>query len=249
LEELIEVCLHEGVDPKRGYALLLEHHGTCNAITTYESSVMRQPRSAQQAAAGLLVENVHRDLVAAVRSDIARQTGTEPSECTLRQLVAGIARILDNADQLRLALDLTEYGRRLHSQFQYKGEPPFEDVYESHALFLGALVGERVEEAVQFFQDKAHTLDPQMHGGGAVEVLVQLLERIGRPDPAIEVLLGFVDKQPQSASQAFPILLDLAQRSGKYDKLLQFCRDRNDLLGYATASLLQASVASSPQRL
>lgn len=268
LEELIEVCLHEGVDPQRGYGLLLERHGTCNAITTYESSVMRQSKTAQQAAAGLLVENVHRDLMASVRSDIARQTGTEPSESTLRELVADrdwlfgqysyhldtthlaatvrIARILDNERQLRLALDLTEYGRRLHSQFQYKGEPPFEDVYESHALFLGALVGERVEEAVQFFQDKAQTLDPRTHGGGPVEVLVQLLERIGRPEPAMAVLLKFVEQQPQSAPQAFPVLLELAQDSGKFDPLLAFCRDRNDLLGYATASLLQASDSSRP---
>ena len=41
VEELIEVCLHEGVDPARGYGLVLEHHGTCNAITTFESSVAR----------------------------------------------------------------------------------------------------------------------------------------------------------------------------------------------------------------
>lgn len=88
LDALIEVSLHEGVDPKRGYALVLEHHGTCNAITTYESVVVRQSTTAQQAAAGLLVEHVHGELLATVRADIAQQQGAEPKETTLKELVA-----------------------------------------------------------------------------------------------------------------------------------------------------------------
>src|SRR6478735_5027037 len=50
-EDLIDVCLHEGIDVGRGYGLVLERVGTCNAITTYDSSIARRPRGEQAPAA------------------------------------------------------------------------------------------------------------------------------------------------------------------------------------------------------
>ncbi len=262
LEELVEIALHEGVDPKRGYALVLKNHGTCNAITTYESVVARQSKEAQQAAAGLLLEHVHEELVATVRADIAQQQGAEPAETTLKELVADrdwlfgehsyhldtthlastvrFSRLLEDEAQLRLALDLTQYGRRLSSQFQYKGDQPFEDIYPSHAFYLGALLGEDVEAAIDYFRERAETLDPNEHGGSPVEAYVQLLDRLGRCDEAIAALLSFVQKQPDAASQAIPLMLELSQKSGNFDKLTAYCRDRGDVLGFATASLCAA---------
>ncbi|MEO8497412.1 MAG: hypothetical protein ABI614_20265 [Planctomycetota bacterium] len=265
LDALIEVALHEGVDPQRGYALVLEHHGTCNAITTYESVVARQSTAAQQAAAGLLVEHVHRELLATVRADIAQQQGSEPKEATLKELVADrdwlfgehsyhldtthlastvrFSRLLEDEAQLRLALDLTAYGRRLSAQFQYKGDPPFEDIYPSHAYYLGALLGEDIEAAIEYFRERAETLEPQQHGGLPVEAYVQLLDRLGRYEPAIEALLDFVQKQPEAASQAVPLMLELSQKAGKFDKLSAYCRQRGDVLGFATATLCSAAQA------
>src|SRR5687767_7454167 len=52
-EELIEICLHEGVDIGRGYGLVLERFGTCNAITQFDSAVVRRPRAEQAPAATL----------------------------------------------------------------------------------------------------------------------------------------------------------------------------------------------------
>ncbi|HUG71471.1 MAG TPA: hypothetical protein VMM76_27245 [Pirellulaceae bacterium] len=264
LDALIEVALHEGVDPKRGYALVLGHHGTCNAITTYESVVVRQSAAAQQAAAGLLVEHVHSELLATVRADIAQQQGAEPTEATLQELVANrdwlfgehsyhldtthlastvrFARLLDDEAQLRLALDLTAYGRRLSSQFQYKGDPPFEDIYPSHALFLGALLGQDVETAIDYFRERAESLDTREHGGLPVEAYVQLLDRLGRHELAIEALLDFVQKQPEFAPQAVPLMLELSQKAANFDKLIDYCRSRGDVLGYATAALCSAAM-------
>lgn len=263
IEALIEVALHEGVDPRRGYGLVLEHHGTCNAITTYESVVVRQDKAAQQAAAGLLVEHVHAELLATLRADIAQQQGSEPEEGTLKELVADrdwlfgqhsyhldtthlastvrFSRILEDEAQLRLALDLTAYGRRLSAQFQYKGDQPFEDIYPSHAFYLGALLGEDVDAAVDYFRERAETLDPAVHGGLPVEAYVQLLDRLGRYEAAIETLLDFVRKLPDAASQAVPLMLELSQKAGSFDKLSAYCRQRGDVLGYATAALCSAA--------
>ena len=264
LDALIEVALHEGVDPKRGYGLVLEHHGTCNAITTYESVVVRQSTAAQQAAAGLLVEHVHSELLATVRADIAQQQGTEPTEATLQELIANrdwlfgehsyhldtthlastvrYSRLLNDEAQLRLALDLTAYGRRLSSQFQYKGDPPFEDIYPSHALYLGALLGQSVDAAIDYFRERAESLDTREHGGLPVEAYVQLLDRLDRHELAIEALLDFVRKQPDAAPQAVALMLELSQKAGSFDKLADYCRSRGDVLGYATAALCSAAM-------
>ena len=86
-EDLIDVCLHEGIDIGRGYGLVLDRFGTCNAITTYDSSLSRRPRAEQAPAARLLLRAVHEDLVASVRADIARQEGKQPAEITLQDLV------------------------------------------------------------------------------------------------------------------------------------------------------------------
>jgi hypothetical protein len=266
LDALIEVALHEGVDPKRGYGLVLEHHGTCNAITTYESVVVRQSTAAQQAAAGLLVEHVHGELLASVRADIAQQQGSEPAEATLKELVADrdwlfgehsyhldtthlastvrFSRLLDDEAQLRLALDLTAYGRRLSSQFQYQGDQPFADIYPSHALYLGALLGEDVDAAIEYFRERAESLDPREHGGLPVEAYVQLLDRLGRYELAIDALLNFVQKQPDATSQAVPLMLELSQKAGNFDKLKAYCRNRKDILGFATATLCSARTQS-----
>lgn len=255
-DELVEVCLHEGVDVKRGFQLVLDHYGTCNAITNYESSVGRHARADQQTAAGLLVRHVHEELMKSVVADIGRQEGTEPRERTLRELVADrdwlfgeysyhidtthlastvrCSRILDDRELLALALDLTEYGRRLAKQFQYKGEEPFLDIYPSNALYLGALLGRDVDAAVKYFREKAETLSVEEHGSLPLETYVQLLDRVGRYREAIEALIRFAE-QGDRARQVIPLLHDLSGKLGDYAPAADFCRRHGELLGYATA--------------
>jgi hypothetical protein len=253
-EDLIDVCLHEGIDIGRGYGLVLERFGTCNAITTFDSSLARRPRNDQSPAAKLLLRQVHQDLVASVQADIARQEGNQPRETLLRDLAhdrdwlfqensyhldtthlaatVRIARALSEADDLRLALDITEYGRRLSEQFQYQGDEPFADLYPSHALYFQALVGENVEEAVGYFKAKAEMLDPQHHGYVAIETYVDLMTRLGRNQEAFEAATKFGVGSIQPLGNALP-LVELAERAGKVPELLAYCREKGDLLGFA----------------
>jgi hypothetical protein len=263
-EDLIDVCLHEGIDIGRGYGLVLERFGTCNAITTYDSSLARRPRAEQAPAARLLLKNVHEDLVASVKADIARQEGQQPRENTLRELVTDrdwlfqdnsyhldtthlaatvrIARALTNPDDLRLALDLTEYGRRLSKQFQYQGDEPFADMYPANALYFQALLGENVEEALAYFKTKADMLDPQYHGYAAVETYIDLLTRLGRHDEALAAAMEFGLGSIQPLGSA-PPLVELASRCGDFSSLLDHCRRKEDLLGF-TAALVQSASRS-----
>jgi hypothetical protein len=262
-DELVEVCLHEGVDVRRGFQLVLDHYGTCNAITTYESAVGRQSRPDQQAAAELLVRHVHRELQKSLVADIGRQEGTEPREQTLRELVADrdwlfgeysyhidtthlastvrCSRVIENKEVLELALDLTEYGRRLAKQFQYKGEEPFLDIYPSNALYLGALLGRNVDAAVSYFRDKAESLSVDEHGSLPIESFVQLLDRIGRYREAIDALIRFGD-QGDRAKQVIPLLHDLAGKLGDFSPVMDYCRRHGELLGFATALAASESV-------
>ncbi|MDX1945988.1 MAG: hypothetical protein SFU86_11375 [Pirellulaceae bacterium] len=255
-EELVEVCLHEGIDIGRGYGLVLDEFGTCNAITTYDNAVARRPRAEQVPAAQKLLRRVHGDLVGSVKSDIARQEGQQPTATTLGELVADrewlfqdnayhldtthlaatvrIARVLSNPADLRMALDLTEYGRRLSQQFQYQGDEPFAELYPASALYFQALLGENVDAALDYFRTKAEMLDPKYHGAAAIEAYVDLLNRVGRSAEALAAAVKFELGSIQPLGNA-PGLVDLAQKCGDYTAVIEHCRSKDDLLGFAAA--------------
>ncbi len=214
MQDLIEIGLHEGIAPALGYELVLKNYGTCNAITTFEGALIGRPKADQQAAAGLLLEHLHAELVANVRADIERQEGKPPAESTLAELVADrdwlfsennyhidtthlastirFARVLEDSRQLALAQDLTEYGRRLSKQFQFAGDEPFADVYPSHGLFFAAQRGEQVDEALAYFRDRAQQADLETQGTGPAEVYIALLARLARYDEAIDAAIELV---------------------------------------------------------
>lgn len=260
MEELVDVCLREGVDVARGFQLVLDNYGTCNAITTFEGEMPRHTRADQKIAASQLLRHLYKELLANLRTDIGRQEGQQPAETTLKALVADrpwlfqeltyhvdtthlaavvrFARLLDDRELLALALDLTEYGRRLHSQFQYPGDEPFTDNYPAHAKYFQVLLGQDLDESLAYFREKAQTCDPRHVGTAPIEIYVDLLSRTGRAGEAIEESIRLMPEGLSSQGLA-PSLLDLAQQSGQYDRVVDHCRGRADLLGF-TAALVRA---------
>jgi len=262
IDELVEVLLHEGIDIGRGFGLVLNNYGTCNAITTYDQAVGRRSRAEQTPAAKQLLHRVHSELLANVKGDVARQEGAQPRESTLKALVADrewlfadnayhldtthlaatvrIARVLTEPADLKLALDLTEYGSRLSQQFQYAGDEPFADTYPSHALYYSALLGENVDQALAYFRQKAEMIDSHYHGMAAIETYVDLLARLGRYDEAIEAAITLTPAEANTSGWG-PSLLELAGKAGSYDKVIDYCRQKGDLLGYTAAVVQSAS--------
>ena len=255
-EEIIEVAMREGVDIARGFRLVLENYGCCNAITTFDSEISRHGLLERQSAAAILVRALHRDLLANVARDISRQEGRTVTGNWLAELIADrpwlfgemsyhidtthlasvvrFARQLNDPELLRLALDLTEYGSRLHSQFQYPGDEPFSESYKASALFFKALLGENVGEALTYFRERAETLDIPHHGTAPAEYYVDLLSRIGRKQEALSEALRLLGDQPQLIGIA-PSFLELGRLAGDYSPIAEHCRARQDLLGFATA--------------
>jgi hypothetical protein len=258
LDEIVDVTLHAGVDPELGFSLVLQNYGTCNAITTFEQTMAGRALEVQQAAAAMLLRRVHQDLLTSVKADIAQQEGATPPQDTLADLVTQrdwlfaenayhidtthlaavvrFARLLNDPQLLRLALDLTEYGRRLGAQFQYRHDEPFADFYPAHALYFRALLGEATDEAIAYFRDKAETLEPKQHGALPAEVYIDLLARLGRSQDAVEATITLLPHDLPTHGFA-PPLFDLCRQSKRYDRLMEFCRQRDDLLGFACALL------------
>ncbi len=224
VDQFLEVLLHEGVDIGRGYALSLERNGTCNSITLFEQALAARPRADQQIAAKLLVEHVHRELLENLKRDIAQRQTHQPTAESCEALLAEcpellrdgayhldtshlastvrFARVLDDPQSLRLALDLTAYGRQLHPQYQYPGEEPFLDLYPASAAFFRALLGQQVDAGIRYFTQKADAVDQQQFGLVAVEVLIDLLSRCGRHEQA---LAAFAKRIPADArTMGFP---------------------------------------------
>ena len=254
-EQIIEVALYEGVHPRLGFELVLKNYGLCNAITTYDAQMQARSRSERAEVAALLLRQIHGDLLRSLREYLEKKQGKPPQETTIAALVADrdwlfddneyhidtshlaavvrFALVVDDPETLRLAADLTEYGRRLSAMFQYPGQEPFVDTYPAHALFFRALLGEQVDEALDFFRGRAEALADGDQGAWPAEVYVALLSRLGRIDEAFEAAAHFLAGARTSGFA--PSLLELAQRSGNYERLSEISRERGDLLGFMMA--------------
>lgn len=243
---LIEVAFHQGANPIKGFEWILRSYGACSAITSLEQSGPADP-TARVACVEKLVRHLHEQLVDNVRADVARRGQPQSAAgASLEAMVADrpwlfaedayhtdvshlstIVRwsvMATDPEVLRLALDLTEYGRRLSPRLQYDSAPPFEKTFEDHNVYLKALVGRDVDAAIEHFRAKLPA--PGAAGDGDPEstlpaqVLVNLLMRVGREDEAVEEATRHLLDVPDGML-ACPPIAELCQRSGRLDRLAE----------------------------
>jgi hypothetical protein len=101
LQEIVHVALWEGVDPALGISLVLRTQGTCNAITAYEQAVSRLPARRQEAAAGVLVRHLHREVAAALTADLADRGATVVDANAAMPAMPAIPSMLPLLERLR----------------------------------------------------------------------------------------------------------------------------------------------------
>jgi hypothetical protein len=154
-------------------------------------------------------------------------------------LIAVIRFALDlhDADALRLALEMCDYGAHLSAQFKYRVEPPFDDVYRDHAMYLKSLMGDDVDATIAHFRRKIADNDPTAGGTAPAQVLVALLVRLERYREAIEISLEHLS-DIAAEQLACPSVLQLCQLAGDFELLRKIARERGDLLGF-TAGLIK----------
>ncbi|TWT74765.1 hypothetical protein [Allorhodopirellula solitaria] len=157
--------------------------------------------------------------------------------------VVRFAVVLDDPELIAKALELCQYGRRLPADFQYPGQEPFVDFYPAHIAFFSALLGKDVDAALRLFEQKARTVDAGLHGSGAVETYIDLLDRIGRPSEALRAAMELFPAEVP-IGRVLPEMIEMAGRAAAAGdakiagELEQFCFDHGDLLGVAAVSEL-----------
>jgi len=257
VEPAIEIAFQEGVNPQRGFELILAYHGICRAISLFPHYPVRQGRDE---CLSLLVRTLHQELVASLKRALVQAEDGAPDTSHIPTLIEGrdwmfegtnyyvdtshvvsVLQIsLESADPATLAaaLEMAEYGKHLSPMFHYRGEPPFENVYDDHAMYLKAVLGQDVDIAVAHFRAKAAAADPEQAGTGAAQVLVGLLARLKRFGEAIEASLEFL-KDVRAQQMACPSVPQLCQMEGDAARMKQLARDRGDLLSYAAGAMAE----------
>jgi len=249
-EAVIEIALHERVHPRKGFELILADYGLCRAITFLDQY---PDPTTRDDCIRLLVRTLHQELVESLRRVIAKTESSAPETHRVSELISGrgwlfgeydyyvdtshlvsilrFSLALEDRETLALAAELAEYGKCLSPMFQYRSDPPFDGGYGDFAIYLRALMGDCVEEAVAHFRNKARDADPQ-----PAEAVVTLLARLGRYGEAIDVIVEHLGGVDASRLQC-PSLFQLCQMAGDYGRLRELARERGDLLHFAAGTM------------
>ena len=256
-EELIQVALFDGANPSKGVEWMLKTHGTFSTITSLEQQMVRLPADDRKRCAAILVKHLYTDITDSVQADVQRRMALAPPSDSLREAIAGrdwlfqegnyhidvshlnavvrFARFLDkDCPELKLAIELTEYGSHLDPQFQYPGDPPFNECYPAHRHYFMALAGEKVDESIAYFREKLDAEPDERDKQLIAYVLVDLASRIGRWDDAVQLAEQYLLNLEDSSSFSFS---ELCRDAGRMDVLQRVAQGKNDLVTF-TAALL-----------
>ena len=253
LGSTIQIAFQDGLHPRKGFELILKHYGLCRAITMFAAYPQEEGRSDSLR---LLVGSLHGQLVENLSRAISDVEGKQPESRSIAALIEGrdwlfennaqytdsshiapvlkLSADLDDAETLKLAVEIAGYASRLGEMFQYSDDPPFERAYDDRRIYLEALVGTDVDRAVRHFDEKAAASDPDRDGYRPAEVLVELLIRVERHDDAINAFRRYLmDAAPDELS--CPSLLQLCQMARDFEQLREVAKQQSDPLSYLAA--------------
>jgi len=255
IDALIDIALGERVHPRKGLELTIAQHGICRAITYFEQFPTLENR---EACLILLIRTLHAELVANLKRAVEQRESVAPESNGIPELMAGrdwlfgefdtyadtshvinvirFAVDLENEDAIRLALEMCQYGAHLSSQFKMRGEPPFEDIYRDHAIYLHALLGQHLDSAIEHFHSKIIAQDDPMALIPSAQVLVGLLVRHERYSAAVQISLAHLTGIAPN-QLACPTLFQLCQLAGDSERLKELARERGDLLSFAAGAI------------
>jgi hypothetical protein len=259
-DEVLNIALDEGVHPKRGFEIVLARDGLCRAITLFE-----QARSAdlefKRHAAGLLAGKLYAELVVGVSKQIFERFGEVPPETDLVELIRHRPWLFENAKtdadpshisavsrvgllsatepQLLMSLSISEYGRKLDRRHGAATEPPFEAGYDDHARYARALLGENVDETIDYFTAKLVGYETNGADLLAAEWVISLIWRAGKRKRALELWSQYLSEQmPEAPGTYLPSFYDLCTEAGEFGILAEMARKQGDITAWAGACMM-----------
>jgi len=255
MNRIIEIAFQEEVHPAKGLELIVAKYGICQALSAFEVSAVKKDR---EKCIAVLARTLHTEAVERLGSAIEQKEGSRPVSTSIAELIGGrdwlfgeysayvdtshLVSLLQycpevtDAGVLRIFHDLCEYGKRLSPQLRVQCQPPFEDAYIDFDHYVLALSGIDVETHLAHFRGKVAKADPEPTGSLPAQALVRLLVRLARYEEALEIALAhFPHARP--ADLACPAATELCRLAGRFDRLKELAREREDWLSYAAASI------------
>jgi len=253
-ERVIQLAFYKGINQRKGFELILKHNGVCSALTAFSAY---QDSGTRDYALAQLVARLYEELACSLRRVIASVEGTASESAGVGELIRdrewlfeGMNQYVDSthvagllphcrdlADNIALhqALEMAEYGSCLNSMYQFRGDPPFEEVYRDHAIYLRAMLGEAVEPAVTHFRNKIETSELP---AAAAELLICFLLRLERYSEALQICFQHLDG---AAGMHYPSPsgVQLCQLAGDYERLCEIGVAEQSPALYAAGLLLK----------
>lgn len=257
LGAVIDVAFQQQVHPVKGFSWILDRYGICSTISSFEA--LPNDEQVRAEAAALLTKALYEQLQYSLASEIERRDGTRPeANVSVTDLLQGRAWIYDDDayaidishlssvvrlspllkddSSIKMAVELAVYGSGLSDRFRYDGLPPFEDIYADHLIYLNALIGNDVENAISHFSGKltANAAGDEFEEPAdpmetlPAQTLVRLLARLGRKLEAIEVAAQHLMGVPEGYLLC-PSLTTLCREAKRLDLLAKAAAGHGDL--------------------
>jgi len=265
LEEILQIALYQGVNPKKGLQLMLNGHGTCSTITAMDQVLHSLSQAQRSICARTLVQHLYKELQETVRQQVETRVPMLPPGQSLRELILGrdwlfeggnyhvdvshlnsvvrFARSIEApAEELTLASELALYGSMLERTLQYDGEPPFEDFYPAHIQFFNVINDQNRDEGLQYFKTKLDHEPDEQDKPLLAYVLVDLCLRAGKLDEAVDWAAQYLTNLSEDVSLSFD---ELCEQAGRLDVLKRVRQEQGDLVGYASALLREGTTVSN----
>ena len=254
-EGVIEIAYNECVHPRKGFELVLQNYGVCRAITCFA----QYPNSVSlEESALLLTRTVYSELHDNLSRTIQRKEGKSPVSESVSDLIKerdwlfeGSSYYIDtshvssivqysfnwkDAKTLRLVIELCQYGKKLAEMFQHPGQQPFENIFEDYEVYICAVLGENIQQAVDHFRSKVDASDPYEVGTAPAQTLVKVFVQLGKFDDAIDVYQKHL-KDSDPAYLNCPNARQICDMAENYERLKNLAREEGDLLSFTAAAI------------
>jgi hypothetical protein len=262
----IGIAFQEGVHPLKGLEFILARHGICRAITSFGMQAISKDR---EQCIVMLARHIQTEIVSRMNQVVEGREGSPPASANLIEIMNGrdwlfgewdyyvdtshlasiVPLCVEMTDRagLEVFLELCEYGRRLSPQLQPAGVAPFEDQFVAYGHYVQALLGNDVEEHIDYFRKQVAECDPERTGDAPARELIRLLVTLHRPAEALPILLEkVIEDQPYGSP--VPSALQLCYEAKDFTRMKSLARDRSDVLSYFAAGILNRSAAMNPAK-
>jgi hypothetical protein len=249
---VVEIAWQHGVHPKKGFDLILDRHGVCSAITMVGSADLSQRPEVRDYCVKRLVVALSEQLRERLIGDLRHRGVSVADAATVPELLAAdpalfaddmyhidtshlnsvvqYAGQLSPCDELKLALQLSEYGERLSPTLRGDAAPPFENTYADYTPYLKVLAGIDVQVGLKHFHAKlpaaAETGDTY-----PAETLVNLYLRLDRLTDALAVAKEHL-ANTGGQELSCPPLVELARRANDFAALAEAAKGNADPVNY-----------------